>query len=146
MRKMLFWIILSLIFAGSPSFAHNEHHDGENKHDHRHECGRYISKEEANIPDFSKPNWQLAREITATHRFRFFRNTSDSGATVSAVEVRGKVYGTDSFITRVSWQVGDKIRTVRKEVNEMVCENNVLVKDGKKYDINGMMQKLLEKQ
>ena len=143
---LLSFAFAALLFSGFTSssvLAHSEHGEKDNHGGaNHHACEKYISKIEAPVPDFNGTRWRLVEKIElGSYRFFFYRNTA-SKIEVSAMSVRVKVVGTNSYITRVSWQVGDKIRSVRVELDEMVCENPIVTKDGKTYDLKGLMDRL----
>ena len=144
---LLFFAFAALLFSGFTSssvLAHSEHggkdhHDGKN----HHACEKYISKTEAPVLDFNSTKWRLVEKIEqGSFRYVFFHDTTRPEIVVAAMVVRAKLVGSDSYMTRVSWQVGDKIRSVRVELDEMVCENPIVTKDGKTYDLKGLMDRL----
>ncbi len=140
------FVFLVLLFSGGSVSAHNEHggngHHGGANH---HACEKYISKEEVPVPNFGNLIWRRVEKIErGSYRFFFYHNITTPKVEVAAMSVRAKLVGSDSYMTRVSWQVGDKIRSVRLEVDEMICENPIIQKDGKIYDLKGLMDRLLK--
>lgn len=50
----------------------------------------------------------------------------------------------NATLTRLTWQVKGEMRSVRLEIDEMVCAQPVVAKDGEVYDLGGLLKKLLE--
>lgn len=104
-----------------------------------------ISKKESDMPDFTKENWKMIKTLTKrAFTYHFYFDTARPQLTVAAMTVMINLQ-CEQTITRLSWQVGDNIRTVRLEIDEPVRENSVIAKDGKRYELDGIMDRLSEK-
>ena len=106
---------------------------------------KLIPKNESGMPDFTAENWRLIKTMTVgKFTYHFYHDTVRPQLMVAAMKVVAAL-SCEETLTRLSWQVGDNIRTVRLELNEMVQENPVAVVDGKRYELDGIMERLSAK-
>ncbi|KKT29007.1 hypothetical protein A3G55_00245 [Candidatus Giovannonibacteria bacterium RIFCSPLOWO2_12_FULL_44_25] len=105
---------------------------------------KFIPKNESGMPDLAAENWRLIKTLTVGFTYYFYHDTTRPQLMVAAMKVAGEL-PCGGELTRLSWQVGDNIRTVRLELDEMVQENPIAVIDGKRYELDGIMEKLSAK-
>jgi len=104
-----------------------------------------ISKKDSKMPDFTAENWRLIKTLTiGGFTYHFYHDIARPQLMVAAMTVAGELPRVGK-LTRLSWQVGDSIRTVRLELDEAVRENSVIAKDGKRYELDGIMDRLSKK-
>lgn len=103
-------------------------------------CDRFIPKNEGALP-ILHPKWKEIKTLTKVFVYTFYRDTTRPDLPVAAMAVTGKIPVGETTRTRLSWQVGDEIMTVRIEEDEMICVKSILGRD-KKYDLEGLMKQL----
>ena len=145
-------VLLALLFVLPVSlYAHEEHqgghHDGRHNgnHDHAALCDRFLQKINADLPDLTKPNWKEIKTVVRGFTYVFYYDLTQSNLAIAAMTVTGKNSDSNLTLTRLTWQVGDEMRSARLELDEMVCVKSVIGKDGKTYDLDGLLKQLTEK-
>lgn len=102
---------------------------------------RYIPKDQSEMPDFTQENWVVIDTFACGFTYCFYRDTSRPDLKVAAMTAAGELPHVGT-LTRLTWQAGDVKRTVRLELDEPVMEHSVYGKDGKRYELDGLMERL----
>lgn len=146
-KQSLVLFALSLVFVVfvSPVYAHDDHESGHRDHDHAALCDRFLLKTEADFPDLAKPNWKEIKTIVSGFAYTFYHDSTRPNLAIAAMTVVGTNPDSNLVFTRLTWQVDNEIRSVRLELDEMVCSKSVIGKDGKTYDLEGLLKRLAEK-
>ena len=147
MRYIMSFALLATFVFPSYTRAQANHADknGRPADHHLEMCADFLPKEKAGIPDFTRSNWVAVNTLDAGFfRFVFYFDTERPGLPIAAMTVAFPQK--DPAITRVTWQVGDLMRTVRLGVEEMVCEKSVVAADGNRYELAEIMMRLAESQ
>lgn len=107
-------------------------------------CMTFLQKSEVDIPALQNDKrWTKIQEVETNHiSFTFFTDAEQPDAPVAVIKSRG-VSETGEVLTRITWQVGDKKRTVRLEIPEWVCESPLEGYDGVEHELEGFMLLLL---
>lgn len=152
MTKLSLGLLALLLVLPVSLYAHEEHkgkhHDGHHDGDHDHAalCDRFILKAGANIPDLAKPNWKEITTIVGGFTYVFYHDLTQPNLAVAAMTVAGKNSDSNLTLTRLTWQAANEMRSVRLELDEMVCVKSVIGKDGNAYNLEGLLKRLTEKQ
>ena len=105
----------------------------------------FIPKKDSEMPDLTKENWRLIKTLTKGFIYHFYHDMTRPQLMVAAMTVTAELPCGAGMLTRLSWQAGDNIRTVRIELDEPVYEHSFIARDGKKYELDGIMQRLCQK-
>ena len=143
--------VIGTFFAANVAFGHENHRvgvhpgaDGKMPGGHHHPpCAHYLEKSEAPYPNLAKLTAKYSTETMNGQGWMIFW-ADESGRTV-ALTSSGTEPQTGTFRSRLSWEVGDSIRTVHPGEDEMVCELPILVHDGVRYDLDHLLETLLRK-
>lgn len=129
---------------------HTDHHAAGHHAEHHHgmACAANLPREKSDIPDLMLPRWNMvaflvvpASENMAFHYF-FFRDTTRPALPIAATTVTPFQNAKESPLTRITWEVGDEIRSAFLKTSELVCVKPVVTHNEERLGLDGFYKRL----